>query len=210
MKISLVKSAFIGVLALTTSAFSFAAPITDLQDFTSNLPGEYFVANDALKNSSPYYRDMNQDWSWTHNAIGGVFSSIKLNISAYDVDYSPAASGEHDEISVWDGLSWFVIGELSGSNNAWAFTDFDLSGYAWAQAQVNSGLKVHINIDKNNTSSWLVTLGKATLTLDGGNQQCVPTPGVPCTPTNVPEPSPLMLLGLGILGFSLLRRRIAK
>lgn len=196
------------MLALASS-LSFAAPVTDVKEFANNALGEYFVKDDASKYNSPYYRNANQDWLWNHNAISGTFSSIKLNISAFDVDYGASRSWEHDVISVWDGSSWFDLGELAGASDIWAFTDFDLSGYSWAQAQVNAGLKVAINIDKYSTG-WLVTLGKSTLTTDGGNQQCVPTPGVPCTHTSVPEPSGLMLLGLGLLSLAFVRRKAAK
>lgn len=205
---NLLKLSLFGAIALASS-LSFAAPVTDVKEFTNNASGEYFVSDDASKYNSPFYREAWQDWTWTHNAISGTFSSIKLNISAFDVDYGSSTSWEHDVISVWDGLSWVSLGELAGASDVWAFTDFDLTGFSWAQAQVNAGLKVHIDIDKYNTG-WLVTLGKSTLTTDGGSQQCVPTPGIPCTPTSVPEPSGLMLLGLGLLSLAFVRRKAAK
>ena len=208
MKINFIKTSILGALALASSV-TFAAAVTDVKEFSNNQPGEYFVKDDANKYNSPYYRDSGQDWQWQHGAIAGTFSSIKLNISAFDVDYGTSSWDEHDEISVWNGSSWFSLGDLNGANDTWAFTEFDLSSYSWAQAQVNAGLKVLLNIDKYN-GGWLVTLGKSTLTTDGGTQQCVPTPGIPCTPTSVPEPSGLMLLGLGILGLALARRRTAK
>jgi hypothetical protein len=208
MNINFIKSSILGALALASSV-TFAAAVTDVKEFSNNQSGEYFVIDDASKYNSPYYRESYEDWGWQHGAIAGSFSSIILNISAFDVDYGASTYYEHDEISVWDGSSWFSLGELDGASDIWAFTNFDLSSYSWAQAQVNAGLKVAINIDKYN-SGWLVTLGKSTLTTDGGSQQCVPTPGIPCTPTSVPEPSGLMLLGLGILGLALARRRTAK
>ncbi len=99
-------------------------------------------------------------------------------------------------IYVWNGASWFGLGDLDGSDSIWDFTNFDLTSYAWAEAQVNAGLQVRMDIDTLN-EDWWVTLGKATLTVDGGNQTCVPTPGVPCTP--VPEPTTPLLLGIGLV-----------
>jgi len=208
MKIHLIGSMILGMLAMGVSATAYSVPVTDVQDFSNNISTEFFVDNDANKYSSPYYRSKSQDWGWTHNAIAGTsFTSIVLNISAFDVDYCAASYCEHDMISIYDGSSWLNLGDLAGANNAWAFTEFDLTSYSWAEAQVNAGLQVFMDIDATNTGSWLVTLGKSTLSVDGGSQACVPTPGVPCTPT-VPEPSTGLLLGIGLLGFGMARRKM--
>ncbi|WP_340680566.1 PEP-CTERM sorting domain-containing protein [Paraglaciecola sp.] len=188
------------------STAASATPITDIQDFSNNTATEYFVDVDANKTNDPFYRDQNEDWGWTHNAIAGSsFASIVLDISAFDVD-SP---NEQDMISVFDGTNWLDLGNLLGSDNMWEFTTYDLTSYSWAESQVNAGLQVRINIDTA-FDGWLVTLAKSTLIIDGGSQQCVPAPGIPCTPTSVSESSSVALLGLGLVALGLRRRRHIK
>lgn len=189
------------VAALATSALTQAAPITDVQDHSNNTATEYFVDVDANKYNAPFYRWQNDDWGWMHNSIAGTFNTIKLQISGFDIDY---VFGEADLIEIFDGANWVSMGYLQGTDGAWEFTDFDLTGFGWAQTQVNNGLKVRMNIDSN-VGGWAVTLGKATLSVDGGNQQCVPTPGIPCTPS-VSAPGVAGLFGLGAFALFLRRR----
>lgn len=199
----LIGAAIFGMVALGASVTANAVPVTDVQNYGNNTATEYFVDVDANKYNSPYYRWWDEDWGWTHDAIAGSFTSIVLDISAFDVDWS---FGERDIISIWDGSSWLNFGDLAGANDIWAFTTIDLSGFAWAEAQVNAGLQVAMDIDAtHNYDFWAVTLAKAVLTVDGGSQACVPTPGVPCV--SAPEPTILALLGLGLAGFGVSRRR---
>lgn len=211
MKINKLLKILTTLMALGLSSWAIATPVTDVQDYSNNLAGEYFVDNDANKYSSPWYRDKDQDWGWIHDPIAGSgFSSISLEISAFDVDYDPG--DEEDYIYAWNSSAnggagdWFGLGILDGNNDVWAFTSFDLTGYSsWIEAEINSGLKIWMDIDSLDTGRWLVTLGKATLSIDGGSQECVPTPGVPCT--SVPEPYTLVLFGLGLTVLGLRRRR---
>jgi len=211
MNIKLFGPATLGLVALGASVSANAVPTTDVQDYSNNTATEYFVDNDGNKYNAPYYRDQYEDWGWTHGGIAGSgFSSITLDISAFDVDYtswSPNYVGERDMIWVFDGASWLSLGDLNGSDNTWDFTTFDLTGYSWAEAQVNAGLQIKMDIDTLQ-EGWLVTLGKAVLSVDGGNQGCVPTPGIPCVTT--PEPTILALLGLGLAGVGVARRKARK
>jgi len=206
MKNSSALSAILGVIALGASFVASATPMTDVQEYDNNTANEYFVMDDASKGNSPYYRRQNQDWGWTHDAIAGSFTSIVLDISAYDVDYAGQNGyvGERDMISIFDGTNWVGFGDLDGSNNTWDFTTFDLTSYDWAEDQVNAGLQVRMDIDTLQ-EGWAVTLGKATLAVDGGSKVCVPTPGEPCE-VSVPEPAGFGLLLLGLVGFTLNRR----
>ncbi|MFT6691242.1 MAG: hypothetical protein ACJAXH_001767 [Colwellia sp.] len=162
-----------------------ATLITDVQDYSNNTATEFFVLDDASKYDSPYYRGQNEDWSWIHEAIAGTFTSIALDVSAYDVD-SP---NEQDAIYVFDGASWLNLGDLVGMNNIWTFTTFDLSGYSWANTQVNAGLQVKLDIDTSG-EGWIVTLEESILSVDGG------------AATAVPEPSTLAIFALGIMGLA--------
>lgn len=193
------------VVAAAFVPLAFAAPQTDVKDGSNNATGEYFVIDDSLKFNSPYYRDENEDWSWKHNPLSGSFNSITLEISAFDVD----VPDEVDNIYAYDGSDWVLLGALTGSNNAWEFGNaFDLTTYDWAEAQVNAGLQLKVDIDANE-DGWLLTLGKSVLSTDGGSAICVPTPGVPCSTNNVPEPGGLPLVALAF-GAAYFARRAAK
>src|SRR5690606_15499825 len=135
MKYQLAKSAALGMFVVGASATVVAAPVTDVKEYSNNTASEYFVDIDANKYNSPYYREADQDWGWVHNAIAGTFTTIELNISAFDVDANCGYFGcEVDMISIWDGSSWVGVGSLRGATDIWDFTAFDLTGFVWAQA----------------------------------------------------------------------------
>lgn len=178
---------------------SFASTI-DVQDYSNN-PNLYFVDQDANKYNAPYYRWYDGDWSWTHDAIAGASTatSISLNISAFDIDW---ASGEIDVIYAYDNGVKTYVGTLTGLDDTWSYTTFDLTSNFFDD--VEAGLQVFIDIDStHNYNDWAVTLAKSVISVDGGS---IPNP----EPGATPEPGTVVLLGLGLAGVALAGRRLRK
>ena len=190
--------------AMTTGA-AFAA--TNTIDATSLQADTYFVPTLGQETDNPYYRSAGQGWGWTHGALG-AFTTATLNISAYDVDESPCGQSicEKDTIEAYDAASsmWILLGSLTGMDNAFSFTSFDLvaaSGGALID-DVLAGLQVRLGIDVDN-GGWLVSLSKSVIATDGsgaGN----PNPG-----GDVPLPAGAVLLVGALGGLGALRRKRA-
>jgi hypothetical protein len=185
--------------AVAVTAIAGAASATTATD-TVQAPTGFFVPTDALKTTAPYYRRHGQDWGWTQGAIAGAITSASLNISAYDVDAPPQVGllGEVDNIYAYDNGVAVLLGSLQGGNNIWAFSNFVLGANFFDD--INAGLQVFMTIDNNN-EGWAVTLGKSSLSIDGGVLP-PPTPGVP-----EPATWALMLMGFGAAGAALRSRR---
>lgn len=160
-------------------------------------PSGFFVPNDALKKTTPYWRGRGQDWSWQHGAIASAITTASLSISAYDVDFE---GGEVDNIYALDGANWVLLGALTGVNNAWSFGNAFTLGSQFFD-DIATGLKVKIDIDANDTGQWRVTLGKSVVTTEGSDLPA-PVPGIP-------EPSTwaMLMLGFGLVGVMARRRK---
>lgn len=194
------------LLSVALCSFNASAVGVDTIDSTSSIANaspNYFVPNSIATTNSPYYREANEDWQWTHKGISELYSSASLSISAYDVDNpstNPSFGDEIDEIYGWETstTSWNLIGVLNGANDIYSFTTFNL-GTSWAD-EIATGLMVKILIDQNN-QGWAVALAKSVLATDGGDIGN-PNPGSP-----VPLPAAAWLFGSAILGFIGARRR---
>jgi len=161
-------------------------------------PTGHFVPDDSLKNDPAYWLGFGKDWGWTHGALTGFTSGTGvLSVSAFDVDFD---QGEVDEIWAKDDGVWTKLGVLAGSNQTWDYTNFALG--ANFDNDIAAGLDVMIKIDVVSQGSWLVTLGKSSLTVDGS----APPPPVPGIPE--PETYALMLAGLAAVGTIARRRQL--
>lgn len=195
-----VAAAAFGVLAAT----GFAHAATDTVDYNDNGSGYYFIepGDNPTQFGSTWYRDASEDWGWQHAGVSGT--DAKLNIGAHDVDTAPCSQSncEQDMIQAWDsGLGWVDLGLLGGSNNAFAFTEFDIWNYGGGilQDEIATGLQVRIDIDQLD-AGWLVTLSKSVITTDDDN------PGNP-NPGAVPLPAGAWLMLTAMGGIAAMRRR---
>ena len=187
------------VLPLGLSSLAQAVPVTD----TIQAPTGFFVPLPSQTYDPGYYRWANEDWGWNHNAMAAGFTTATLSISAFDVDAGGGANPQFDEIFVWDNGVQTSLGYLSGGNNIYSYTTFNLGANLFDD--IAAGLQVFMDIDKFN-SGWAVTLAKSVISVDGAP---IPNPN-PGGGAGVPEPASLAiwsLIGLGFVGVGWRRRR---
>lgn len=198
--ISYFKLASAAAVAAFAFAHSASAATVDTIDAGSNQAGTYFVPTLGQELSNPYYRGAGEDWGWQHNGIAAGFTTAELNISAYDVD----EPREDDQIEAYDAATntWLYLGSLTGMDNAFSFTAFDIYNFGGGvlQDDIVAGLQVRMLIDENN-EGWFVSLSKSVITTDGAN------PGNPNPVVPLPAAGWMMLAGFG--GLAAMRKKKA-
>lgn len=182
-----------GLMALAASSAANAIPAIDVKE----APTGFFLPGSTSPYDPPYYRSLNEDWGWTHGAILTPFTSATLNIAAFDVDFP----SEVDNIYAYDDGLAVLLGALTGVSDDYSYGSFVLGANFFDD--IAAGLQVFVDIDAANTGFWSLTLTKSVLSVDEGVLP-PPEPGVP-----EPATWAMMLLGFGLIGAALRRRRRA-
>ncbi|ARE38755.1 hypothetical protein RGUI_0614 [Rhodovulum sp. P5] len=202
------KRTFLAAAAIAASAVGAqAAQVVDVIDYTYNAAnGWYFVPPGGNELTRPYYRDSDEDWGWTHNAIAAGFTSASLSISAFDVDEAPCERNlcEVDTVSAWDAdtSTWVELGNLTGDDDTFSYTEFDIYAAAGGALidDISDGLQIALDISTIDTF-WLVSIAKSVITTDGAvAPDPDPDPVVP-----LPAAGWALLTALG--GFAVAGRR---
>jgi large repetitive protein len=98
------------------------------------------------------------------NVSSAPTSSASLTIRAYDVDEEPQTNGDHEQDDVY--LNGHLLGRLSGANNVWSTTVFNISNLAW----INTGNNlVQVQIDTaGDPPNWVTAIRWGQILVDGG------------------------------------------
>ncbi len=160
------------ILLLAGTAGAGVTTIRHTLDYTDNehLAEPWFIPPDIIRDHSPYYRGMWEDWGWTHDIRHRVPSDAKgilsatLTINAWDVDNTDPEGDEIDIIYA-NGVR---IGQLEPTNGrVWKTTQFTLPREVLDKLWADGKVYIFMNIDSiNDMVGHRVTLEYSTLTVN--------------------------------------------
>jgi hypothetical protein len=167
----------------------------DAVDATSGQAATYFVPDEGVRRTSPYFRFYNEDWGWTHtfspaNPAQSIVSAA-LEIEAYDVDI---ALDEYDVLYV-DGTN---VGVLQGSNEAWSTTTLNLPASTFNDL-MSGTVQVQMDIDSTHKFRYAATSARSAKLII----RYEPIP----QPIQAPAPGAVLLGGFGVTLVGWLRSR---
>ena len=163
-----------GVLVAIGSPAHGAMTFVDTVDSSSGQLDTYFLPPATDPSISPYYRQRDDDWGWTHgfSPLPASIVSATLQIEAWDVDRGTPAIGEFNMIF----LDRVYLGVLhTYHDREWHTTTFNLGSDALDELMDGTAdIWMDIDSTRSSASKWAVTIGHSTLTT---TFQPIPAPG---------------------------------
>ncbi|HOP39621.1 MAG TPA: PEP-CTERM sorting domain-containing protein [Geobacteraceae bacterium] len=126
--------------------------------------------------------------------------NVYFNLESGDRVYAGLLTGSNGgNITTWENA---VANGTTASLGGWSTTTFTLGSQTLAAISGTSGFSLELDV-RNEAYNWAAVIDYADLTLNY-------EPGAPNPNSSVPEPSSFLLLGAGIAGLGLLRKKFRK